>query len=73
MRYVPYTSELFEEDGQVVVLCHELNVSSYGNTAEEALDSLKEAVALFLDECHQMGTLEIILEEAGYHQEPGNS
>lgn len=63
---VPYTSQLFEEGDQIVALCPELNVSSYGDTIEEALDSLQEAVALFLEECQTMGTLEAVLEEAGY-------
>ena len=66
MRRIAYTSEIFEEDGQVVALCSELNVSSFGNTADQALDSLKEAVAAFLEECQLMGTLETVLEEAGY-------
>jgi predicted RNase H-like HicB family nuclease len=73
MRVVPFTSELFEEDGQVVAMCPELNVSSYGNTSAEALDSLKEAVSLFLEECRHMGTLDMVLEEAGYHREPGST
>ncbi len=73
MRLIPYTSELFEEDGQVVAVCPELNVSSFGDTSAEALNSLKEAVELFLEECLSMGTLDTVLEEAGYHREPGNS
>ncbi|MBI1878083.1 MAG: type II toxin-antitoxin system HicB family antitoxin [Chloroflexi bacterium] len=73
MIHVPYTSQLFEEDGQIVALCPELNVSSFGHTPEEALTSLQEAVTLFLEECQQLGTLEIILEEAGYHRESPSS
>lgn len=53
----PYTSQLFEEDGHIVTLCPELNVSSFGDTPEEALASLQEAVTLFLEECQRMGTL----------------
>jgi predicted RNase H-like HicB family nuclease len=71
MQIISYTSEIFEEDGQVVSLCPELNVSSYGSTAEEALDSLKEAVTLFLEECRLMGTIDLVLEESGYRREPG--
>jgi predicted RNase H-like HicB family nuclease len=73
MRLIPYTSELFEEDRRVVAVCPELNVSSYGDSPAEALDSLKEAVELFLEECGTMGTLETVLEEAGYRREPGKS
>lgn len=68
---ISYTSEIYEEDRQVVALCPELNVSSFGDSPEQALDSLKEAVSAFLEECRRMGTLEIVLEEAGYHRHPG--
>ena len=68
---ISYTSEIYEEDRQVVALCPELNVSSFGDSPEQALDSLKEAVSAFLEECRGMGTLEIVLEEAGYHRHPG--
>lgn len=67
MMQIPYTSQLFEEDDQFIALCPELNVSSYGDTPEAALNSLQEVVSLFLEECQAMGTLDIILEEAGYH------
>jgi predicted RNase H-like HicB family nuclease len=70
MMQVPYTTELFEEDGQIVALCPELNVSSFGDTLEEALRSLQEAITLFLEECQRMGTLDAVLEEAGYRREP---
>lgn len=69
MQRIPYTGEIFEECGQVVALCPELNVSSFADTVDQALDSLKEAVALFLDQCRRMGTLEFVLEEAGYHRD----
>lgn len=69
MMQVPYTSELFQEDDQIVALCPELNVSSFGDTAAAAIASLQEAVALFLEECQRMGTLEMVLEEAGYHRD----
>lgn len=73
MIHIPYTSQLFDEDGEFVALCPELNVSSYGDTPEKALAALQEVVALFLEECQEMETLEIVLEEAshdGRHQ-PG--
>ncbi|MDX1521082.1 MAG: type II toxin-antitoxin system HicB family antitoxin [Anaerolineae bacterium] len=70
MLHIPYTSQLFEEDGQFVTVCPELNLSSYGDTPEKALASLQEIVTLFLEECQEMGTLEIILEEAGYPFDP---
>lgn len=47
----------------------ELNVSSFGDTPQEALAALQEAVTLFLETCLSMGTLETVLEEAGYRRE----
>jgi predicted RNase H-like HicB family nuclease len=70
MLHIPYTSQLFEEDEQFVALCPELNVSSFGDTPEKALAYLQEVVTLFLEECQHMGTLELVLEESGYHYEP---
>lgn len=59
-------AELFQEGKEVVAICPELNVSSFGETAQEALRSLREAVSLFLEECRRMGTLKRVLEEAGF-------
>ena len=70
MIHIPYTSHLFKEEEQFVALCPELNVSSYGDTADQALTALKEVVALFLEECRAMNTLETVLEEAGYRFDP---
>jgi predicted RNase H-like HicB family nuclease len=69
MIQVSYTGQLFEEDDQIVALCPELNVSSFGDTPQEALNALQEAVDLFVEECRRMGTLETVLEEAGYRRE----
>jgi predicted RNase H-like HicB family nuclease len=70
MIQIPYTSQFFAEDGQIVAVCPELNVSSFGDTVDEAMASLQEAVTLFLEECQLMGTLEMVLEEAGYQRDP---
>ena len=69
MMQIPYTSQIFEEDDHIVALCVELNVSSFGNSVAEALASLQEAVTLFLEECQEMGSLETVLEEAGYRRQ----
>jgi len=47
----------------MVSVCPELNVSSFGDTIQDAKKGLSEAIALFLEECERMGTLEDILEE----------
>lgn len=58
--------DYFEEDGTIVAVCPELQVSSFGDTLEEAEKSMKEALDLFLEGCETMGTLNEVLEESGF-------
>ena len=55
--------EIFKEDDVFVALSPELNVSSFGETIDEAKESIKEAIEAFLDECRDMGTLDEVLGE----------
>ena len=61
-----FRAETFKEDDIYVSLSPEIGVSSFGKTAKEAKNSLKEAVQLFLEECQRMGTLKDVLEESGF-------
>lgn len=63
---IQFTTRIFKEGRSYVAHALELDVSSCGGTKEKALKNLKEAVRLFLEEAEKMGTLEQILEEAGY-------
>ena len=63
---IQFTSRVFKEGGTFVAHALELDVSSCGASAEKAMKNLKEAVRLFLEACEGMGTLERVLEEAGY-------
>jgi predicted RNase H-like HicB family nuclease len=58
--------EIFKEDDVYVALSPELNVSSFGETIDEAKESIKEAIEAFLEECREMGTLDEVLEESGF-------
>ena len=58
--------EIFKEGDVYVALSPELNVSSYGETIDDAKISLKEAIEIFIEECQEMGTLEEVLEESGF-------
>ena len=58
--------EIFEEGDVYVALSPELNVSSFGETIEDAKKSFKEAIEAFIEECQEMGTLEDVLEESGF-------
>jgi len=63
---IQFTTRIFKEGRTYVAHALELDVSSCAGTKEKAIRNLKEAVRLFLEEAGNMGTLEQILEEAGY-------
>ncbi len=63
---IQFTTRIFKEGRTYVAQALELDVSSCGGSKEKALKNLKGAVRLFLEEAEKMGTLEQILEEAGY-------
>ncbi|MBI5199938.1 MAG: type II toxin-antitoxin system HicB family antitoxin [Nitrospirae bacterium] len=58
--------EIFKEGDVYVALSPELNVSSFGETIEDAKRSVKDAIESFIEECERMGTLEDVLEESGF-------
>lgn len=63
---VVYRAEFFKEGDLYVGLSPELNVSSFGETLDDAKSSIQETVNAFLEECKTMGTLEEVMEEAGF-------
>ena len=63
---VEYNVQIWKEGKQFVAHAMPLDVMSCGKTKEEARKALDEAVHLFLVTAAEMGTVEEILEEAGY-------
>jgi predicted RNase H-like HicB family nuclease len=61
---IQFTTRIFKERRTYVAHALELDVSSCGGSKEKALNNLKQAVRLFLEEAEWMGTLDQILEEA---------
>ena len=61
-----FTTQIFKEGKQYVSLNPELEVASCGDTPEEAKENLKEAIEGFLVVAEEQGTLNTILEQAGY-------
>ena len=47
--------------------CELLGVMSQGETEKVALDNLVEAIQGFLETCFEMGTLDEVLKECGFH------
>lgn len=69
---IQITTRIFKEGRTFVAHALELDVSSCGGSKDKALKNLKEAVRLFLEEAGEMGTLDQILEEAGYSKNKEN-
>ena len=62
-----------EKDGnQFTALCPELDVASCGDTVEEALDMLKEAIEVYLEAVHDAGELAREFQEMGIKVHPDN-
>lgn len=68
---IGFTVRIFKEGATFVAHVPELDVSSCGDTAEQAKKMIGEAVELFIESAKEMGTLEEVLGEAGYRFEDG--
>ncbi len=66
MRNFSIRVEIFKDGDVYVAWSPELNVSSFGETISEAKSAIREAIEAFVEECEIMGTLEDVLEEAGF-------
>lgn len=64
-----FTVQVFKEGKQYVSFNPELEVASCGATPEAAKDMLRKAIRAFMKAAARQGTLENILEEAGYVHE----
>lgn len=69
MRDNSFTVHLLKEGSSLVAHAPELDVSSCGNTEEEARTNIKDALRGFLETSQEMTTLEEIVEEAGYRRQ----
>jgi predicted RNase H-like HicB family nuclease len=50
----------------IVASCPPLDVHSQGKTEVQAKKNLIEALSLFLESCHERGTLDAVLKECGF-------
>jgi predicted RNase H-like HicB family nuclease len=66
MLQVDFDMIVFREGESYVAYCPELDVSSAGTSVDEARANLKTAVRLFVEETERLGTLDQVLQEAGY-------
>jgi len=62
------TEELWKEGNMYVSFCPELDIASCGETVDQAKKNLKEAILINLEEAQKLGTLDNLLEEAGFDE-----
>jgi len=66
---IEYHVQIWKEGDQFIAHAMPLDVASSGSSPEEARQALDEAVRLFLRTAADHGTLNEVLEDAGYKRE----
>ena len=69
---IEYHVQIWKEGGQFIAHAMPLDVASSGSSPEAARGALDEAVRLFLRTAADHGTLDQVLEDAGYEYEAGS-
>jgi predicted RNase H-like HicB family nuclease len=65
MKKYHVTITIWEDDGVFVATCAELEVSSCGDSPQEALQNMREAITLSLENAKALGILPDIEEAIG--------
>ena len=65
------TEELWKEENMYVSYCPELDIASCGETMDQAKKNLGEVILINLEEAQKIGTLENLLQEAGFDENQG--
>ncbi len=63
MEDIYFNSVIWKEENAYVSYCPRFDVSSCGDTVEDARRMLEEAVYLFIEVAQEQGTLQAVLEE----------
>jgi len=58
-----------EPEGGYSVICTDLDVASQGETIDEAIDNIKEAVELYLESAEEVGIIDDVLDRLGLTRE----
>ena len=64
-RFLQLTMVAWQEGAQFVSKCLELEVSSCGDSKQEAMANIREAVDLYLEDLLDLGEMERVLHEKG--------
>jgi len=69
---IKVTEEIWKEGGMYVSYCPELDMAACGESVEEAKRNLKDVISINFVECKKMGTLDQLLQEAGFSEDQGS-
>jgi predicted RNase H-like HicB family nuclease len=69
---IEYHVQIWKEGDQFIAHAMPLDVASSGSSPEQARQALDEAVRLFFRTAADHGTLDQVLEDAGYENEAGH-
>ena len=67
--HIDYTIHIWKEGKHYIAHAMPINVMSSGPSPDEARKALMEAVDLFIKTALEMGSLDDVLEDCGYHFE----
>jgi predicted RNase H-like HicB family nuclease len=72
VHYIALTFKIIEEEGQYSVVCEELGTASCGDTIDEAMKNIREAVVVDLNALEQVGERNRFFRERGIrmHAQP---
>jgi len=69
---IKVTEEIWKEGNMYVSYCPELDMASCGVSLEESKKNLKEVILINFEECRAMGTLNQLLQDAGFAEDQNN-
>lgn len=58
-----------EPEGGYSVICTDLDIASQGETIDEAVENIKEAVELYMESAEELGIMSEVLEKLGLTEE----
>ena len=67
MDRIIYSIEESILDGTYQAYCPELIITSFGDTSDEAKESLRREIGSYLEDCEELGVLDEVLIEAGFY------
>jgi predicted RNase H-like HicB family nuclease len=69
---IKVTEEVWKEGNMYVSYCPELDMAACGKSIEESKKNLKEVISINFVECQKMGTLDELLQDAGFTEDQNN-